>query len=85
VPSAALPGTWNLVVFGPRVLAPYLPEPIDPLADVPGAPAAVDACALGEIVGRVRPLEQRAHAAYDAWAAAEPYEFTEPQALSLGG
>lgn len=85
VPSAALPGTWNLVVFGQRVLAPYIPEPLDPMLDVPGAPAAVDARALQELVGMVRPLEQLAHAAYDAWDAGESFEFVEPQALSLGG
>lgn len=85
VPSAALPGTWNLVVFGQRVLAPYIPEPLDPLLDVPAAPAAVDAQALDELVGCVRPLDQLAHAAYDAWDAGRPFEFVEPQALSLGG
>jgi hypothetical protein len=85
VPSAALPGTWNLIVFGQRVLAPYGPEPLDPLLDVPGAPAAMDACVLEEIVGMVRPLDQLAHAAYDASSQDKPYEFAEPQALSLGG
>ena len=82
VPSAALPGTWNLVVFGPRVLAPYMPDPIDPLLDVPSAPAAVAARALDELVGMVRPLGQLAHAAYDAWKVGESYEFVEPQTLS---
>jgi hypothetical protein len=53
-PSAALPGTWNLVVFGQRVLAPYTPEPLDRLLDVPGAPAAVDARALRELARIVR-------------------------------
>jgi RES domain len=85
VPSAALPGTWNLVVFGERVLAPYALDPLDPLLDVPGAPAAVDARALDEIVGLVRPLDQHAHAAYDAWRAGGSYELDEPQALSLAG
>jgi hypothetical protein len=85
VPSAALPGTWNLIVFGERVLAPYTPEPLDPLLDVPGAPAAVDARALDELVATVRPLDQVAHDAYDAWRAGDSYEFAEPQALSLGG
>lgn len=85
VPSAALPGTWNLIVFGERVLAPYAPEPLDPLLDVPGAPAAVDGRALDELVALVRPLDQLAHDAYDAWSAGDPYEFVEPHALSLGG
>ena len=85
VPSAALPGTWNLVVFGQRVLAPYMPEPLDPLLDVPGAPVAAKARALDELVGMVRRLDQVAHAAHDAWSAGQEYEFVEPQALSLGG
>jgi hypothetical protein len=85
VPSAALPGTWNLIVFGERVLAPYTPEPLDPLLDVPGAPAAVDARALDELIALVRPLDQFAHDAYDAWSAGDSYEFAEPQARSLGG
>lgn len=45
VPSAALPGTDNVVLFGPRVLSPYLYDPIDPeqvatahIADTPPAP-----------------------------------------------
>jgi hypothetical protein len=84
VPSAALPGTWNLIVFGPRVLAPYTPEPLDPL-DVPGAPAAVDARALKELLGLVRPLDASAHPAFEAWEAGQEYEFAEPEALSLGG
>ena len=83
VPSAALPGTWNLIVFGQRVLAPYSPEPLDRL-DVPGAPAAVDARALSELLALVRPLDEPAHPALAAWEAGEEYEFTEPQALTLG-
>lgn len=55
VPSAALPGSWNLIVFGQRILAPYTPEPVDPDLDVPGAPAAVDARALEELIGLIRP------------------------------
>jgi hypothetical protein len=30
VPSAALPGTHNLILFGVRVLNPYLPDPLIP-------------------------------------------------------
>jgi RES domain len=30
-PSAALPGSTNLVVLGPRVLAPWTPLPLDEL------------------------------------------------------
>jgi hypothetical protein len=85
VPSAALPGTWNLIVFGERVLAPYLPDPIDPLLDIPGAPTSVGGRALDELVPMVRPLDQIQHDAYDAWQARAPFAFVEPGALSLGG
>jgi hypothetical protein len=84
VPSAALPGTWNLIVFGQRVLAPYIPGPLDRM-DVPGAPAAVDARALTELLALVRPLDEPGHPALAAWQAGEEYEFAEPQMLSLGG
>ncbi|MGH9169559.1 MAG: RES family NAD+ phosphorylase [Acidimicrobiales bacterium] len=40
VPSAALPGTENLVVFGARVMAPYGTAPVEVGLDVPTAPAA---------------------------------------------
>lgn len=85
VPSAALPGTWNLILFGERVLAPYMADPVDPLLDVPGALAAVDARALEELEPLVRPLEQLSHSAYDAWQKGALYEFLEPQARSVGG
>lgn len=85
VPSAALPGTWNRIVFGQRVLAPYMPEPLDPLLDVPGAPVAASAGALEELIAMVRSLDDLPHAAYDAWIGGQEYEFEEPQTLSLGG
>lgn len=85
VPSAALPGTWNLIVFGERVLAPYLDEPVDSRLDVPGALAGVDARALEELIGMIRPLDDLSHAAYDAWDRGGHYDFIEPQTLSLRG
>src|SRR5262249_55826927 len=36
VPSAALPGTRNVVLFGPRVAAPYLTRPVSSL-DIPAS------------------------------------------------
>lgn len=40
VPSAALPGTENLIVFGQRAMSPYGAEPPDRLLDVPSAVTA---------------------------------------------
>ena len=52
VPSAALPGTTNVVLFGPRILSPYLWEPIDP-EQVPTAHIA-DAAPPPEVYPLVR-------------------------------
>ena len=54
VPSAALPGTENLVLFGERVAVPYDAEPVDAALDVPVAHAAEAATALAELLPRVR-------------------------------
>lgn len=40
VPSAALPGTSTLVVFGPRLASPYGSAPVDAELDVPAAVTA---------------------------------------------
>jgi hypothetical protein len=84
-PSAALPGTWNLVVFGQRVVSPYDGDVADPLLDVPAAPLAVRARALEELIPLVRPLGELAHAAFDAWSDGSSFDFVEPQTFSLGG
>lgn len=52
VPSAALPGTQNVVFFGPKVLFPYLHEPIDP-EQVPTAHIA-DSSPADEVLSHVR-------------------------------
>lgn len=44
VPSAALPGTENLVLFGPRVSHPYLAEPTTP-----------EECPTGHLTDAARP------------------------------
>ena len=87
VPSASLPGTWNVIAFGHRVIAPYMNEIVDPLVDVPGALTAVDARALQELIPMIRPLDELAHAAYAAWNDGRPYEFEDPPLplFSLGG
>lgn len=64
VPSAALPGTDNVVLFGPRVSHPYLLEPLSP-SEVPtghtsdGARPALEVHPLVRWVGAPHPsLEQ---------------------------
>lgn len=77
VPSAALPGTRNLVLFGARVVAPYLPDPVDPEVDLPAAPAAERATTLSTLLPLVR-YRGRPHAELEAWRAGRPYAFSEP-------
>jgi hypothetical protein len=77
VPSAALPGTRNLVVFGPRVASAYLTDPIDPEVDVPVAIAAEDGRALLTLLSKVCYVGMP-HAEYQAWLRGAPFEFEEP-------
>jgi hypothetical protein len=77
-PSAALPGTTNLVVLEPRVLTFWSAEPVDE-QDWPGSLAAQDGrCPEGlwELV------HYRAtgtpHAAFSAWSLGDGFVFQEP-------
>lgn len=72
VPNAALSGTRNLVIFGPRVQTPYDSAPID-AGDIP-------ACALTRasqpppgLLQRVR-FSGHPHAALDAWRGGRHFE-----------
>ncbi len=76
VPSAALPGTRSIVLFGPRVGAPYLLEPLGAV-DVPASITAHDGRPIASLLERVR-FRGGAHAAYEAWSAGERHAFDEP-------
>lgn len=76
VPSAALPGTENIVLFGVRVSSPYTLEPLGHV-DVPtaiGAEGAVPPSALMALVRR----PGTPHAAFESWANGQPFAFEEP-------
>jgi hypothetical protein len=78
-PSAALPGTRNLIVLEPRVLAPWDQVPIDDV-DWPGSLAAQDGrCPEGlwDLV-HYRGAGVR-HAALEAWENGESFKFEEPE------
>jgi hypothetical protein len=81
VPSAALPGTKNLVVFGPLVGSPYSAEPLS-AEDVPAAVAADHARPPDTLLPLVRHFGEP-HAEYDAWSRGERYRFREPRATRL--
>jgi hypothetical protein len=79
VPSAALPGTHNLVVFGVRVLNPFLREPITP-EEVPTGHLSDAARAPAEVAGQVRWFGAP-HTALAQWKATGTYDlFDDPAA-----
>jgi hypothetical protein len=80
VPSAALPGTDNLILLGPRVAHSYLEVPVTP-----------EECQTGHLSDGARPalevlplvrFEGAPHAALDGWNATGIYErLTDPLAV----
>ena len=76
VPSAALPGTDNVVLFGERAAAPYLVEPLSPV-DVPASVTADGGRPPLGVLDRVR-KRGAAHGALEAWRAGEPFRLAEP-------
>ena len=65
VPSAALPGTVNFVVFGPRLAVPFDAVPFDN-EDLPTAHAAEDARPLDALLAFVR-FKGEPHDGYVKW------------------
>jgi RES domain-containing protein len=76
VPSAALPGTDNVVLFGERAAAPYLVEPLSAV-DVPASLTADGGRPPLGLLDRVR-RRGSSHAALEAWRSDEPFRFAEP-------
>ena len=77
-PSAALPGTTNLVVLAPRVIGPWDLVPLDEL-DWPGALAAQDGRCPEGVWDLVHYRgTRRKHPALRAWQRGEAFAFTEP-------
>lgn len=76
VPSAALPGTYNVVVLGPRVMSPFQLEPISAI-DLPASVVAEDSRPLHTLVEKVRYFGP-AHPALEAWERGEPFYLQEP-------
>jgi hypothetical protein len=80
VPSAALPGTENIVIFGARAMIEYLAAPRR-AQQVPASLVAVGGRATGSLLPLIRHRGQ-AHAGYDAWADGDRYALSE---LELAG
>lgn len=78
-PSAALPGTRNLILLGPRVLSPYVVDPVDTVIDAPATLTAV----RGHAPLNLRDLVHYRgagvpHSGLAAWQADEELERLEP-------
>lgn len=76
VPSAALPGTRNVVILGPRVALPYTADPQGSV-DLPLTLAAAGARPPTSLVDLVR-YRDDPHAELVAWARGERYRLPEP-------
>lgn len=76
VPSAALPGTRNVVLFGARVAAPYLTEPVSAL-DIPASITAEHGRPIVSLLDIVR-FVGNPHPALDAWQQGTSFSFVEP-------
>ncbi len=76
VPSAALPGTRNVVLFGPRVAAPFLTAPAGAF-DLPAGVTAQDGRPLVSLLERVR-FRGDPHPELQAWQRHAPFDFAEP-------
>jgi hypothetical protein len=76
VPSAALPGTEGVVLFGERAAAPYLVDPVSEV-DVPASLTADGGRPPLGLLDRVR-RRGAPHPALEAWRAGEPFPFAEP-------
>jgi RES domain-containing protein len=76
VPSAALPATRNVVLFGPRVAAPYLTEPVSAL-DIPASITAERGRPLLALLDIVRFVGDP-HPALEAWRQGVSLSFVEP-------
>lgn len=79
-PSAALPGTRNLVLLGERVISPLLFEPVNVNVNTPASVAAV----RGRVpLGLVELVHYRdsgtRHASLEAWEIGEDHGFEEPE------
>lgn len=79
VPSAALPGTDNLVVLGARRPSPY-PGPARRGVDVPMAAFGLDARAIERLAGVVHRFGSGVHPGVAAYREGRGLAFTQPSA-----
>lgn len=76
VPSAALPGTDNIILFGSRYTSPFLSPVMDPAVDVATAHVAEMATPPEELVPGIR-WHGEPHAAVEAWKVGDAYVYLD--------
>lgn len=76
VPSAALPGTENIVLFGDRVAISYADDPIEEW-EIPASMTASAGSPPASLIPLVRRFGQP-HPALSAWRRGEDFRFVEP-------
>jgi hypothetical protein len=77
VPSAALPGTYSLILFGVRVLSPFLSQPLTP-EEIPTGHLTDGARSPAEVVSNVRWFGAP-HEALEQWKTTGNYDlFDDP-------
>ena len=82
VPSAALPGTDNVVIFGPRVMSPYALTPPDPLIEMPATVIADGSLPPPYLIPDVRYYGDD-HGGFEAWTDGVTYVYRDPQQYPL--
>jgi hypothetical protein len=83
VPSAALPGTENIVLFGERVAISYADDPIDEW-EVPASMTVATGSPPASLLPLVRRFGQT-HPALDAWRRGDEFRFAEPDWAATAG
>lgn len=81
VPSAALPGTRNVVVFGERIAIPFSSKPLDAV-DVPVSIAAEDGAPPDVLLDHVRYFDLP-HDELEAWRRGDEFVITLPSIAPL--
>jgi hypothetical protein len=79
VPSAALPGTYNPILFGVRMLNPFFSQPLTP-EEIPTCHLTDGARSPAEVVSNVRWFGAP-HKALEQWKTTGSYDlFDDPMA-----
>jgi hypothetical protein len=83
VPSASLPGTENLIIFGARKEVGYVGEPCDLTFETPTGLFVEETSVLPELIGLVHPEgSETPHPALQAWQLGTAYRLRDITSLT---